>query len=98
MTTIDIKPDHWDIVRRILRRHVPDRKVLVFGSRATWKAKPYSDLDLVIMGAEPLSLRTAANLRESFEESTLPFRVDVVDWARTDNGFRAIIRREAVAV
>ena len=95
---VDLRPDHWAIVRDALRRHVPDREVLAFGSRATWTAKDYSDLDLAIMGEEPLSLRAASALNEALVESDLPFRVDIVDWARVDDGFRAIIRRDGVAV
>ena len=96
--SVDLRPDHWDIVRSALRRHVPDREVLAFGSRATWTAKDYSDLDLAVMGEEPLSLRTASALDEALGDSDLPFKVDVVDWARIDNGFRRIIRRHGVAV
>jgi len=95
---VDLRPDHWAIVRSALRRHVPDREVLAFGSRATWTAKDYSDLDLAVMGEEPLSLRTASALDETLGDSDLPFKVDVVDWARTDDGFREIIRRDGVAV
>ena len=94
--TVDLRPDHWEIVRSALRRHVPDREVVAFGSRATWTAKDYSDLDLAIMGEEPLPLRTASALSEAFGDSDLPFRVDIVDWARTDDGFRAVIRRDGV--
>ena len=96
--SIDLRPDHWAIVRSALRRHVPDREVLAFGSRATWAAKDYSDLDLAVMGEEPLSLRTASALDETLGESDLPFKVDVVDWARTDEAFRRIIRRHGVSV
>lgn len=96
--SVDLRPDHWAIVRSALRRHVPDREVLAFGSRATWTAKDYSDLDLAVLGEEPLSLRTASALDEALGDSDLPFKVDVVDWARIDGSFRAIIRRDAVTV
>ena len=95
---LDLRPDHWAILRDALRRHVPDREVLVFGSRAMWTAKDYSDLDLAIMGEEPLPLRAFSALDEALVESDLPFRVDIVDWARIDDGFRSIIRRGAVSV
>ncbi|MYJ10544.1 MAG: DNA polymerase beta domain-containing protein region, partial [Gemmatimonadetes bacterium] len=91
-------PDHWAIVRDALRRHVPDREVLAFGSRATWTAKDYSDLDLAIMGEEPLSLRASSALDEALVDSDLPFRVDIVDWARIDDSFREIIRRNGVVL
>ena len=97
-TTVDLRPGHWAIVRNALRQHVPDREVLVFGSRATWTAKEYSDLDLAIMGDEPLSLRVVSALDEALGESDLPFKVDIVEWTRIDEGFRRIIRGHGVVV
>ena len=95
---VDLRPDHWMIVRNALRHHVPDREVVAFGSRATWTAKDYSDLDLAVMGEEPLSLRTASALDEVLGDSDLPFKVDVVDWAKIDDDFRAIVVRHGVTV
>lgn len=95
---IDLRPDHLAIVLSILREHVPDRDVLAFGSRAIWKATEYSDLDLAILGDEPLSLEITSALSEGLSESDLPFKVDVVDWARTDESFRKIIRRDGVTL
>ena len=96
--SLDLRPDHWDIVRGILRRHVPGRKVLAFGSRATWTAKEYSDLDLAVLGDKPLPLDVASALAESFVESDLPFKVDVVDWASTSESFRKVIERDYVVL
>lgn len=95
---LDLRPDHWNIVRDILRRHVPDRKVLAFGSRATWTAKDYSDLDLAVLGDEPLPLDVASALAEDFVESDLPFKVDVVDWASTSESFRKVIKKKCVVL
>jgi type I restriction enzyme S subunit len=95
---IDISPSDFQIVRDILRRHVPDREVWAFGSRVTGKAKTYSDLDLVVMGETSLGLAVSAALSEDFSDSDLPFKVDVVDWAATSPAFRAIIKSRAVAI
>ncbi|MBF0627410.1 MAG: nucleotidyltransferase domain-containing protein [Magnetococcales bacterium] len=95
---IDLLPEHWEIVREILQRLVPDRAVWAFGSRARWMAKPYSDLDLAILGEESLMLGTLADLHEAFGASDLPFKVDVVEWAMTAEGFRRIVERDAVVV
>ncbi len=95
---LDLRPDHWAIVRDVLQLHVPDREVLAFGSRATWTAKNHSDLDLAILGNKPLPLNAASALAEGFGESDLPFKIDLVDWARVDEAFRDIIRRDGVAV
>lgn len=78
-------------VERILARCLPGREVRIFGSRASGTAKPFSDLDLAIMGDEPLDLATLALLREAFSESDLPWKVDLVDWAAASEAFRAEI-------
>jgi len=95
---IDVSPENWRIVRDILRRHVPQFDVWAFGSRATWTAKDYSDLDLAIITNQPLSLSVSAALADDFSESDLPWKVDVVDWATTSESFRKIIERDKVVV
>ncbi|MCG0999069.1 nucleotidyltransferase family protein [Acetobacter persici] len=90
---IDITPEERAIVLRILNEIVPDREVRVFGSRVTGKAKPFSDLDLAIIGNEPLSLGTRARLEEAFSESQLPWKVDIIDWLKIDTDFQNIIRK-----
>lgn len=95
---IDIRPDHWQIVRHILRLHVPQYAVWAFGSRAKWTAKPYSDLDLAIITDKPLPLSVSAALADDFSESNLPWKVDVVDWAATSDSFRKVIARDKVVV
>lgn len=94
----DIRPDHWAIVRDILRRHVPGREVWAFGSRARGTAKRYSDLDLAVIGDEALPMAVMAALADEFSESDLPWRVDVVDWAVTAEAFRRVIERDRVVV
>lgn len=67
-----IVPHHLQTVKEILRRHVPDREVWLFGSRATGTAKKFSDLDLAIIGSTPLTLSQLAQLENDFDESELP--------------------------
>lgn len=88
---LDLAPGHLAEVRSILQVHVSGRAVYAFGSRVQGNAKPFSDLDLVIMGDSSLDFRQLADLRDAFAESSLPFRVDVVDWAATSEAFRGII-------
>ena len=93
---MDLKPEHHSILCDILATHLPGREVCIFGSRATGAAKPYSDIDLVIMGDEPLQLTTMRILRDAFDDSDLPFQVDLVEWAGTSVEFRKVIKNTAV--
>ena len=95
---IDLNPNHLAIVERILAEHVPECEVRAFGSRASWTAKDYSDLDLAIVGDGSLDWRTLGLLKEAFEESDLPMRVDVLDWHDIAESFQRVIERYYVVV
>ena len=96
--TIDLNPNHFATVERILAEHVPGCEVRAYGSRATWTAKDYSDLDLAVVGEAPSHWRTLSRLKEAFEESRLPMRVDVLDWHTISESFRDEIERDFVVV
>jgi len=91
---IDLSPHDWVEVKRVLQACVPSHEVWAFGSRASWTAKPYSDLDLAIIAEEALPMATMADLRESFAESDMTINVDVVDWATTSEAFQKIISKK----
>ena len=81
----------------ILRANLPQNpKVWVFGSRATGRARRYSDLDLAIDAGRPLTLDEIAGLAEAFSDSDLPYKVDVVDWHNVDDPWRQMIVAERV--
>ena len=97
-TSINISPDDLEIVQQILAEHVPELEVQAFGSRATWTAREYSDLDLVLMTAEPLDIKRLGDMQEAFVQSDLPFQVDIVDWASTSESFQQVIEKEFAVV
>jgi len=90
---IDLKPEFLVIVKQILREHVPEYEVWVFGSRVKGTAKSYLDLDLALVGREKLKFKCLYELREAFQESELPIRVDVIDWQATSDGFKNVIEK-----
>ena len=95
---LDLTSEQLAEVRSILSQHIPERAVRAFGSRVNGTAKPFSDLDLVVMGDVPLEFRQLAALKDAFAESSLPFRVDIVDWATTSAEFRAIVGQGNLSV
>ncbi len=88
---IDLQPKHLNTIRRILSEHVPECEVRVFGSRVKCTTKSYSDLDLAVLGKGIIPRSRLNRLEEAFEESDLPFRVDVLDWWTISDSFRKFI-------
>lgn len=91
-----LSADELAVVKAILVRYVPEASVWVFGSRATGKAKKYSDLDLCIKANQALALDVMSAMAEDFSESDLPWKVDIVDWFSVSDSFKAIIERDRV--
>lgn len=94
---IDISPEQLAIVQGTLRDHLPKGTLAwAFGSRVTWTAKPFSDLDIALEGAAPLDPDVLIDLEEAFETSDLPWKVDVIDLNAVTPEFRAIVERQRV--
>lgn len=88
---INVSDKEKQIIGDILNQYVPHQQVMVLGSRVTGNAKPYSDLDLAIMGDRPLDMQTLALLKDAFAESDLPYRVDILQWCQTSPEFKKTI-------
>ena len=96
-TPIDIRADHLRVVQDVLRRHLPEGvQVWVFGSRATWATKDSSDLDLALEGDGEVPARSLFALEAAFEDSDLPYAVDIVDAKRIGERFRRIVVEQRV--
>lgn len=90
---IDITAEQRKTVLSLLEKHLPNTTAWVYGSRAKWTARPQSDLDMVVF-ATPEQNRQVFDLREAFEESNLPFRVDLFVWDDVPERFRERIKAE----
>lgn len=87
--------DELTTVKNILQNYFPNHTVWAFGSRVHGEnLKKFSDLDLAIISKQPIEEIKLADIQESFSNSNLSFRVDIVDWAVTQDHFRKIIQSQ----
>ena len=97
LNNIDLTAAQRKEVAALLQRYLPDTEVWAYGSRVKFTAKPHSDLDMVTFASQEQS-QAVANLREAFEESSLPFRVDLFVWDEVPEEFRKNIEEARVVV
>ncbi len=53
---------------------------------------------MVLLTEKPLSIDELALIKESFDDSSLIVKVDIVDWAKTSDSFRKIIEKQKVVL
>jgi predicted nucleotidyltransferase len=93
MKSLQVTPAQKQLIFDILK--VIKNPIYFFGSRVKGTAKTLSDLDIVIKESiDPVLL---SEVREAFEESHLPFKVDIVLWERMDKNFQDSIQQDLLA-
>ena len=97
---LDTELRHREQIERLLREHVPGVEAWAYGSRVDGRGHEGSDLDLVLRGADlrPISFDALQGLQEALRDSTIPFIVEVRDWARLPEAFHHEIERGYVAL
>lgn len=91
---IDLRPEHLSEVKRLIKSYLPDTEVWAYGSRVKGLARKNSDLDLVAFSDKDDTL--LFQLKEAFEESYLPFRVDLFAWQDLPESFHQNILEHKV--
>ncbi len=85
------------IVRDILEKYLDyNCKVWVFGSRAKSTSLFNSDLDLALECQSKINLKTMTQIKISFEDSRLPYSVDIVDINAIKPYFKEIITKDMI--
>jgi type I restriction enzyme S subunit len=92
---IDVEPRHLKMIQSIFARNLPFKKVWAFGSRVKWTARPSSDLDCVVFGASDGEISKA---QEAFDESEVPFEVQLLNWENIPEDFKENVKKEYFVV
>ncbi len=79
-------------IRHIIFRFLNPReyKVFIFGSRALGSGRKFSDIDIGIEGDQPMPSHMLMNIEEAFEESNIPYTVEVVDFSTVSDDFKKL--------
>ena len=90
---------HLDFVLSVLKRNISDvdAKFYIFGSRVKGTNKKYSDIDIAVdLNGKKLDVSILGKILIEFQESTLPYEVDVVDLNSINENFRNLIKKDLV--
>ena len=65
-------------------------KAFIFGSRAIGSARKFSDVDIGIKSEKEMDSLLLSNIEEAFEESDIPYTIDVVDFSQVSDKFKEL--------
>lgn len=88
---IAVSSEEFEIIIKILNAHIKKGKVYAFGSRYKNNNRKFSDFDIAIDTGEKLSFEFLNILKDAFEESDLPYRVDIIDYNNISDKFKKIV-------
>ena len=82
-------------IRQTLREHIPSQvRIYLYGSRAHGDHRWNSDYDLWIDGE--ISHSVLSELIEVFDESFVPFKVDIITTPQLNGRFAELVKQEAI--
>ena len=90
---------YLDFILQVLKDNIPqkDAKFYIFGSRAKENYKEYSDVDIAVkLPDKKLSADILGKILLEFNDSTLPYEVDVIDLNAIDEKFKSLIKNSLV--
>lgn len=91
---IYMEPRHWKMVEEILAKY--PYTFYAYGSRTKGTQKRLSNLNLCFQ--DPIPFNVQGHIDADFEESDLPFIVDVMDWRFIDSELQEIIEKDLIPI
>lgn len=101
MKKIDLEQRYIDEILKILKVFLPREEIAfyIFGSRARGTAKKYSDIDIAIdCNGGKLEDLLKIKIEKTFEETTIPYKVDIIDLNDISDSFKNHIKEDLIRI
>lgn len=93
-----IDPKLQNDIKNIVFRYLDssDTKVFVFGSRVNGTNRKFSDIDLGLESNNSIPYTLVLDIEDEFENSNIPYSVDVVDFSKVSEKFKAVAKQNVM--
>ncbi len=87
-----------NLCRKLILNNIDTNQyaVFLFGSRAYKIHGARTDIDIGIFGNDAIPNKVISELREILENSIIPYRIDIVDFAKVDQNFKEIAFKKII--
>jgi hypothetical protein len=89
-----IKKKYQKNIVEIIKKHIQKNgKIFIFGSSVN--KKDFADVDVGIENVE-IKPKEMNDMMEDFEESNIPYKIDLVDFSKVDKNFKNKVKEEKI--
>lgn len=92
MSNLELADKYVDFIKKTIFSVLPDVEIYIYSSRVQGKAREYSDVDIALKGN--IVFNDLLKVKALFEDSTFPYKVDVVDLNTLPKKFLNIIEKD----
>lgn len=94
---IDLEEKYIDFIRKTIHQYLQEGKIYLFGSRTKGSSRKYSDIDIAL-DCPNLNENILLKIKNDFENSTLPYEVDVLDLNNISETFKQHIKQDLTEI
>ena len=80
----------------IISSHLPEAKIILFGSRATGKNRENSDYDISVLWSEEVPVKIYYDIVDELDKLYTLKTIDFVDFYNLDDDFQKFVLEEGV--
>lgn len=95
---MNIEPNLQNDIKDIVFKYLDSNKikVFVFGSRVNGTNRKFSDIDLGFESDLSIPYSLVLDIEDEFENSNIPYSIDVVDFSKVSNKFKAVAKQNVM--
>ena len=95
---IGVTEKELEIIKNILLPYRNKYQIFAYGSRVKGNFRMLSDLDLMIKGKSQAEISDIEDLKEKFDDSSLSYIVNIVDYYSLSESFYGIIESDLIRI
>lgn len=80
---MNLEEKYISLIKSCIYKTLPQAQIFIFGSRAKNTNQKFSDIDIAIKDKN-LNQENLAKIRFELEESSLPYKIDIVNFDEID--------------
>jgi uncharacterized protein len=91
-----VKREYREQIIEIIKKHLPEAKIYLFGSRSRGTNHPGSDIDIAVDTSHKIDRSIIHKIKDELEDTTIPFFVDVIDWYSAEDTLKSQVKKDGI--